>query len=633
LGAFIGGFWVPFSLPAGAFRGYAGPKRHPHLHMPFWFISMPKKSDDEWLPDSRGRYVRKVGWWINESGERKQYPFKFGTTSDKAKARLLRVRELWSHVEEQSGQSKPASFPYNLTESPLKLPTWNGESLWIARELAAGRVQIVVEPCDTQSQQSYALRIHELGRRYPFVVFVPSEEQAHENGSDFLERAAEHRLKEVAKLSPNVLPKLTGTFHAALDEYASFVAENYVEPTQAGPTRTPFSVHIRSNIKMLKVRQPDVPLSTLDLDGCQRLLDFWRMRPLTTDKRIDPPRPMAKETCENFVAELMRFFRWLHRSKKFDWRKPEDFDDLKTTVKDFSEERTEVSHFTERKAYLPTELAMLNKYATPLERLLLLLGLNCGMKGAEQGTLSISHLFLDRPHPNAAYLKQVAKFDCQPEDRFVIYSRNKTKVYGEFLLWSQTIEVLRWAVERRRRIADAHGVTSTNLLITEAGTFFHRLTSGEKNRSQLFTNKWSALIDRVKRDHPDFPAFPFSTLRDSASDLIRQIAGGEVASVFLMHGKPVKQDNLLDLYTKRPFGRVFEALRQLQSDALKGVFESAPAAVTAQPMQQYTSMSKRERMLELKAQNKTPTEIAEDVGVSIATVKRTLTRLWFKGKH
>jgi hypothetical protein len=82
----------------------------------------------------------------------------------------------------------------------------------------------------------------------------------------------------------------------------------------------------------LKQRHSDHPLSTLDLDGCQGLVDEWRMRPLTRDKRIKPPRSMAKNTCENYVSELMRFFRWLRKSKNFGWRKPEDFDELILTV-------------------------------------------------------------------------------------------------------------------------------------------------------------------------------------------------------------------------------------------------------------------------------------------------------------
>lgn len=66
---------------------------------------MPKKSDDQLLPDERGRYVRKAGWWINTKGKRTKYPFKFGTNSDKAKSRLIRVRELWAHEEELYSQT------------------------------------------------------------------------------------------------------------------------------------------------------------------------------------------------------------------------------------------------------------------------------------------------------------------------------------------------------------------------------------------------------------------------------------------------------------------------------------------------------------------------------------------------
>lgn len=53
---------------------------------------------------------------------------------------------------------------------------------------------------------------------------------------------------------------------------------------------------------------------------------------------------MARKTCENHVAELMRFLRWLHKSKDLDWRKPEDFGDLDTRVKEIEDERTRVGH-------------------------------------------------------------------------------------------------------------------------------------------------------------------------------------------------------------------------------------------------------------------------------------------------
>ncbi|MCD0463071.1 helix-turn-helix domain-containing protein [Roseiconus lacunae] len=592
---------------------------------------MPKKTDDEWLPDSRGRYRRKVGFWVNKNGRREQYRFSFGDNLNKAKARLARVRELWAHVEELSRQSKPVRFhPLPSDLDPIEPdPLWTAESLLIARQLSAGDVQIVVGSSWTQTPESYAAQIHELAQRYPFIVFVPKDQEAHAKGATFWDEAARFRLNEVRRLSPNVLPEVTRSFHEALDSYVKAVRLEYTEPTPDGPTPTSFAAAVEANVTTLKARHQDIPLSQLDEDGCRALLDYWRNRPQTVDKRIKPPRPLAVKTCQNIIAEIKRFLKWLHKSKEYSWRKPDDFDELKSRVKELQEERTSIVDYTQRRFYLPDELVTLNKYATPLERLLLLLGLNCGMKGAEQGTLLPDHVFLDSIHPNADYLHQVCEFECTASDSFIIYSRNKTKVYGEFLLWEQTEEILRWAMNRRERIVEQLDVPHRNLLITKEGALFHRLTKGEKNRSQIFSNKWSALLDRIQKDRPDFNRFPFSSLRDSASDLIRQVSDGEVAAVFLMHGKPVKKDDLLDLYTKRPFGKVFEALRKVEGK-LKPMFDAAPENVTEQPVQQYTPLGKQERIVELKKQGKKVPEIAAEVGVSKGTVTRTITRLYYK---
>jgi len=217
---------------------------------------------------------------------------------------------------------------------------------------------------------------------------------------------------------------------------------------------------------------------------------------------------MTKKTCENHVAELMRFFKWLHKSKDFDWRKPEDFADLDTKVKMIDGERTRVGHLNV-KVYTHEELALLYKYATPLERLLLLLGLNRGFKGAEQGTLQTEHLFLDRPHPHVQLLRQAAKFECASTDRFILYTRHKSGVYGEFLLWEPTVAGLRWALDRRNRIRARLQIESPQLLLTEKGDPFFRRTSSNKNQSQVFLNKWAGLVRRIRKDYPAFPATAF----------------------------------------------------------------------------------------------------------------------------
>jgi hypothetical protein len=93
-----------------------------------------------------------------------------------------------------------------------------------------------------------------------------------------------------------------------------------------------------------------------------------------------------------------------------------------------------------------------------------------------------------------------------------------------------------------------------------------------------------------------------------------------------MHGKPVKKDDLLDLYTNRPFGEVFKALRQFEQE-LKPVFDAAPSDAWETPMQQYTSLNVREQMLTLYRQGVKPLEIASLVGKSPMTVYRLIERL------
>lgn len=159
--------------------------------------------------------------------------------------------------------------------------------------------------------------------------------------------------------------------------------------------------------------------------------------------------------------------------------------------------------------------------------------------------------------------------------------------------------------------------------MTKQGQPFFRRTEGNKNQSQIFSNKWDGLTRRIRKDHPEFPAYPFSTLRDTGADLVRHAADGEVSAVFLCHGNPVRKDNLLELYTNRPFGRLFKAIREIGKELLP-VFEAAPEDPWEQPMQQYTTLTKRERMLALSKSGLRPSQVAKEVGVSKMTVLRLL---------
>ncbi len=324
--------------------------------------------------DDRGRYRRKIGWTIEE-GRKKPCVFYFGTNLDQAKGRLIRVKELWAHLEAMAAEPIQPSgvIPGPDVEKQLR---WDSESLWIARTLADGRVQVVVERVGQETPDVYALRISRLGKLYPMVYFVAEDAEFMEAGKAFWQKAAEHQLAQIKQMPVNVVKETSETLHQALDCYVAYIRKKVVEPTDDEPQLTSYgNLRIEQALR-IKERQKDMPLSKLDLEACQSLLDYWRNRPKVKNSN----RAIANRTCVNHIRELIRFFRWMSKGNDFSWRKPEDFDELEMKVKDLPEERTDIG-LLQVKVYSIDHLTLLYKYSTPLERLLMLLGLNCGFKG------------------------------------------------------------------------------------------------------------------------------------------------------------------------------------------------------------------------------------------------------------
>jgi hypothetical protein len=64
-----------------------------------------------------------------------------------------------------------------------------------------------------------------------------------------------------------------------------------------------------------------------------------------------------------------------------------------------------------------------------------------------------------------------------------------------------------------------------------------------------------------KKDFPTFPQLSFNKLKKTASSELRKIAGGEVAGLFLCHGRVV-EDDLLEEYAARHFPPVHKLARK-----------------------------------------------------------------------
>lgn len=563
-------------------------------------------------PDKRGRIPADVGWKLNDKGKWVQHTFYLGDDEKEAERRLMRLDEFWDRIE----------YNHNTLQYPAELPkpekpTWTKFTLGVALQLAAGALQIPVER-GTADPDGYATKIHALSRTYPSINFVPADEQAYTEGSASARGRAHERMetarwiaqsqgelppREIASLDPHNL-------FDALDAYCIHVTQKY--HLAESNTVTPYGAGKLAIVERFKERHDNIPLSALTYEGCQSLIRLWQSRPKV--KRQN--KPITRKTASNHIAEWMCFFRWLNKTDQFDWRKPLDFDELETRVPETPEDRRKKVRPNQVDTYGIDELKLLNEYATPLERVLFLLGLNCGFGGAEQGTIHLQEVALFQPHPFA----DVLRYHTSPEDSFIKRVRLKTGVYGEHLLWPQTVEAIKWAIARRQKQGAA--TPDALLLLTDEGNSFFRRTEGN-NPGRTFQNKWSGLTTRIQADYPEFPWLSFGKMRKTAGNLVRREADGEVAGIFLCHGKPVSSDELLDIYTNRPFGKVFDALRSLQQQ-LQPVFDAAPKDLWKQPKQQYTGLKKVKQILKLKDEGKSIREIAEAVGLSKTTIGRHL---------
>ena len=84
------------------------------------------------------------------------------------------------------------------------------------------------------------------------------------------------------------------------------------------------------------------------------------------------------------------------------------------------------------------------------------------------------------------------------------------------------------------------------MLVTKKGQRYDAPTKGN-HANLLIPNSWIKLTKRVRKDHANFRVLSYNKLRKTAGNLVREHASGEIAAVFLCHGKPVKADSLLDV--------------------------------------------------------------------------------------
>ena len=166
-------------------------------------------------------------------------------------------------------------IPTDLGGDPFHEPreySWDGQGLWIARELGAGNVRIVLPKHKDSNDATYVCQLHELAAKYPMVSFVPKDGVAYERGQTNWEVAREQdrRLRPPSPLPlTNAGPQAWGRLHEALDVYTEHIRSRDRDRAPDGDLRlTAFGNLKIEQARRIKTRQKDRPLSALDFHGC-----------------------------------------------------------------------------------------------------------------------------------------------------------------------------------------------------------------------------------------------------------------------------------------------------------------------------------------------------------------------------
>ncbi len=254
---------------------------------------------------------------------------------------------------------------------------------------------------------------------------------------------------------------------------------------------------------------------------------------------------------------------------------------------------SEVSGEVKKRTFTMKEVGVLWKHATPLERAFIALGINCGFGAGEIGTLA-------ETETNGSVIERL---------------RHKTKVFGAWWLHPITRDAIAWARKRKEVL----GFTSDYLLVSDSGKPYCAVTAG--NNNQKIRNSWTRLMKRVGQDHPNFPRLSFGKLRKTSASWMRRVGGGDMASIFIAHGKATG-DSLLDLYADRQFRKLFKCQKRIWKKLKQVLTGTFPEPKKHKPTSHRLEDALKKRLQKLKRQGYKLTKIAEVANTPLTTVRR-----------
>jgi integrase len=174
--------------------------------------------------------------------------------------------------------------------------------------------------------------------------------------------------------------------------------------------------------------------------------------------------------------------------------------------------------------------------------------MNCGLGPVDLLRLKIDDFLFDHQH------EQADQFGLPPNDRhaYLQVVRLRTGMFCEWMLWDETVDVVRRAIQR------SASLNSDYLFVTNNGE--RLLREGVRNPSSPIQYRYRRLINRVQVDRPTFRPFPFGSLRRSVAEMILPFASSETVGLYLGHSS----QSVNNLHSAAPFGLLHRALREVR---------------------------------------------------------------------
>lgn len=540
--------------------------------------------------DDRGRFQRDIGLEPNGNGGYKAHRFKLGSDRQAAVVRSYQLEAVWKAICKRH-EREP--------ETPR--PVWDETTVEIGKAVARGDVVVKLPvPAwleqDMPEAEAVVSWLHDLQADFPMVRLQIQDQARQEEGERFWADRAHDMTRRGQKLARRGSGQ---TLHQALDGYVVYIETIKYRTPDGGVTQNGRGQVFQA--KLLKKHHTDMPLSEFRQDQIDAMLTYWQQRP--KGKR----GVMALDTCRDQIKRIRAFIKWLHRSQNFDWRRPADYEVTPVRVGLTVAETAGRHSPVQVKSYTPGQLATLYEYATPQERLYMLLALNCGWGIDMIASLQKQGMiFLDQPH---GYYEDT-------HGDWIKRLRYKTTIYGEWRLWPATVAGLKWYAERRP------ASTESTFFVTTSGRSLMATTTSN-NRTTIIAKAWDRLYRRVLKDHSDFPRLSFNKLKKTAGNLIKKLEDGETAGVFHCRGKTVHADELQDRYTDRDFAKLHDAIERMRS-FLAPMFSRVadPFPGDNKTRHPVLSLGKIKKIKEMRTAGYKVAHIAKELGISGETVRR-----------